>query len=74
MISQLEDIDKYLNAKDPYKAKYQYLLNKREGTRLKHFNDSKAFIVYANDIDDIYKIIQECNPNKKRKMLIVLMI
>ena len=71
MISQQQNIDKYLNAKDPYKAKYQSLLNKREGTRLKHLNDSKAFIEYANDIDDIYKTIQECNPNKKRKMLIV---
>ena len=32
-------IDKiYLYAKDPYEAKYQCLINKREGTRLKHFN------------------------------------
>ena len=37
---------------------------------MKHFNDSKAFIEYSNDMDDIYKSIQEYNPNKKRKILI----
>ena len=46
-------------------------INKRESTGLKHFNDSKAFIEYSNDMDDIYKIIEEYNPNKKRKILIV---
>ena len=34
----------YLYAKDSNKAKYQFLINKRESTGLKHFNDSKAFI------------------------------
>ena len=33
----------------------------------KHFNDSKAFIEYSNDLDDIYKSIEEYNPNKKQK-------
>ena len=26
---------------------------------------------YSNDMNDIYKNIEECNPNKKRKKLIV---
>ena len=31
------DIDKiYLYAEDPYQAKYQFLINKRESTSLKH--------------------------------------
>ena len=34
-------------------------------------NDSKAFIDYSNDMDNIYKNIEEYNPNKKRKILIV---
>ena len=38
---------------------------------LKHFNDSKAFIKYSNDMDNIYKNIEEYNLNKKRKILIV---
>ena len=43
-ISQQPDIDKfYLYAKEPYKAKYQFLVNKSESTGIKHFNDSKAF-------------------------------
>ena len=36
-----------------------------------HLNDSKAFIEYSNYMDDIYKNIEEYNPNKKRKILIV---
>ena len=34
-------------------------------------NDSKAFIEYLNDTDDFYKKIEECNPNKVHKILIV---
>ena len=34
-------------------------------------NDSKASIEYLNDLDGIYKIIEEYNPNKKRKILTV---
>ena len=37
------DIDKiYLYAKDPYEAKWQFLMNKRKSTGLKHSNDLKA--------------------------------
>ena len=34
-------------------------------------NDSKAFIEYSNGMDDIYKNIEEYNPNKKHKILII---
>ena len=34
-------------------------------------NDSKAFMEYSIDMDDIYKNIEEYNSNKKRKILIV---
>ena len=72
LINHEPDIDKiYLYAKDPYEAKYQLLINKRESTGLKYFNDSKAFIEYSNDMDDVYKNIEEYNPNKKRRLLIV---
>ena len=47
------------------------LINKAESTSLKYLNGFKAFIEYSNDIDDIYKNIEEYNPNKKRKMLII---
>ena len=65
------DIDKiYFYAKGLCEAKYQFLTNKRESTGLKYLNDSKAFIEYSNDIDNIYRNIKENNPNKKRKILI----
>ena len=44
-------------AKDPYEAKYQFLINKRGSTGLKNLNYCKAFIEYQNDMDDIYKNI-----------------
>ena len=50
---------------------YQFLINKRESTGLKHFNDPKAFIEYSNDMQDVYKNIEEYNIGKKRKILIV---
>ena len=46
-----------------------FLINKRENKSLKHFNDSKSFIEYSNDMDGTYKNIEEYNPNKKRKIL-----
>ena len=57
-------------AKDPYEAKYQFLISKRESTGLKYFNDPKAFIEYSNDMQDVYKNIDECNANKERKISI----
>ena len=45
LISHQLNIDKiYLYAKYSFEAKYQFLINKRESTGLKHFSDSKAFI------------------------------
>ena len=61
----------YLYAKDPYEAKYQYLINKRESTGINPFNEPKAFIEYSNDMQDVYKNIDEYNVDKVRKILIV---
>ena len=56
LIEKQPDIGKiYLYAKDPYETKYQYLINKRGGVRIDHFNDPKAFIEYSNDMHDVYK-------------------
>ena len=71
LINPQQDIDKiYFFAKDPYEAKKEFLINKRESIGTKHFNDSKVFIECSNDMDDIYKNIKEYNP-KKREILIV---
>ena len=72
LINNQPDIDKiYLHAKDPYETKYQYLNNKREKVGLDHFDDPKAFMEYSNDMQDVYKNIEDYNPIKKRKVLIV---
>ena len=59
-----------MHAKDPYKAKYQFLINNRKSTELKNFNNSKAFIVCSNDMQHVYKNIEEYNTDKERKILI----
>ena len=72
LISNQPDIDKiYLYAKVPYEAKYQYLINKREKVGLDHFKDLKPFMEYSNDMQDVYKNIEDYNPGKKHKILIV---
>ena len=58
-------------AKDPYEAKYQYLINKRESVGINNFNDSKAFIEYSNDMCNVYKNINHYNTDNQNKILIV---
>ena len=72
LIENQLDIDKiYLYVKDPYEAKYQYLINKRENVGINHFKDPKAFIEYSNDMRNVYKNIDQYNIDKERKILIV---
>ena len=47
------------------------LINKREITGLKDLNDSKSFIEYLNNVDDIYKNFEEYSLNKERKIFII---
>ena len=47
------------------------LLKSKKVQGFKCFNDSKAFIEYSNYMDDFFKNIEEYNPNKKCKVLIV---
>ena len=69
LINHQSDIDKiYLYAKDPYEAKYHFLIKNCEDVGTNHFNDSKAFIGYSNNIIDICKNIEDYNPNKKREI------
>ena len=72
LINNQPDIDKiYLYAKDWYETKYQFLIDKRESTGLKHCNDPKTFIEYSNDMQDLCKNIDEYNVDKECKILIV---
>ena len=47
---------------------YKFLINKRESTGVKHFNDPKAFIEYPNDKQDVYKNNEEYNVSKKQNI------
>ena len=72
LINNQPDIDKiYLYAKDPYEAKYHFLINKRESMGSNHFNNPKAFTEYSNNMQVVYKNIDEYNADKECKILIV---
>ena len=47
-------------------SKYQYLINIRTSVWLKHFKDPRVFIEYWNYMHDVYKNIDEYNPDKDR--------
>ena len=47
-----------MHAKHPYEAKYQFSINKRESTGLKHFNDPKVFIEYSKIWKMFIKILK----------------
>ena len=46
------------------------MINKRERVGINNFNDPRSFIHYSNDMHDVYKNIDDCNPDKENKMLI----
>ena len=69
LINQQPDIDKiYLYYKDPHEEKHRFLTNKQ---KCASFKLSKSFMEYLNDMEESYKNIEEYNPNKKCKTLIV---
>ena len=65
-------IDKiYLYAKDLNELKSQFLMKKREDVGIKHLNDPKAFIECSQYMDDVCNNINDYNPNRNIKTLIV---
>ena len=72
LIENQADVDKiYLYAKDPYDAKYQYLIKISEKAGSKRFNYPDTFIEYSDDMQDVYNNIDGYNIDKERKILIV---
>ena len=61
----------YLYAKDLSEPKDQFLIKKREDAGMKNLDDPSAFINYSNTMDDVYNNIDDSNPKRKRKNLIV---
>ena len=72
LINNLHPIDKiYLYAKDIHEPKYEYLINKREQAGIKNLNDSRAFIEYSDDMNDVVDDINNYNKKRDKKVLIV---
>ena len=72
LINEQNDIDKiYLYARDLSEPKYEYLIKKREDAGIKHVNNPNAFIVCSNTMDDVYEDIDNYNPKRNKKVLIV---
>ena len=61
-------------AKDPYEEKYQLLIDKTESGRLKHLNDSKAFIETKIMWMIFIKILKNIIQTRKIKYWLYLMI
>ena len=67
---QQAHIDKiYLYAKDPFKSKYQLLIQKWEKIGIEVLENPEAFIDYSETIDDIYKNLDDYNSTKKGRAL-----
>ena len=47
------------------------LIKKRENAGIKYLNNPNAFIECSNTMDGVYENINDCNPSRKRKILIV---
>ena len=72
LLNEQDDIDKlYLYAKDISEPKYESLIKKRQDVGIKYCNDPNAFIECSNRMDDVYQNIDDYNPSRKRKILVL---
>ena len=71
-LHNINPIDKiYLYAKDLQEPKYQYLINKREQAGIKNLDDPHTFIEYSDDMNDVYKDIDNYNKKRENRVLII---
>ena len=72
LIKEQDNIDKiYLYAKDLSEPNYEFLIKKCKNAGIKYLNDSETFTECSNTMDDVYKNIDNYNPNRQIKILIV---
>ena len=65
-------IDKiYLYGRDLKEPKYPFLIEKREDAGIKNLNNPNVFVVCSNMMDHIYGKIDNYNPKRDKKVLIV---
>ena len=71
-LHNINPIDKiYLYAKDLGEAKYQYLIDNRVDAGIKNLNDPHAFIEYSDNMNDVYKDINDYNKKRENRVLII---
>ena len=67
------DVDKiYLYVKGPSESKYQLLINGRGKVGIKGLKNPKLFTDNSQTTDGVYENLENYNPTKKRKLLIVI--
>ena len=57
--------------KDLYEDKYEFWIKKHKDAGIKHLNGLDAFIECSNTMDNVYKNVDDYNPYRQRKILIV---
>ena len=72
LIKEQDDIDKmYFYSKYFSELKYEFLVKKREDVEIKYCKDPNVFIACSDIINDVHQNIDDYNPSRKRKILIV---
>ena len=69
----------YLHIKNPLESTYPLLITGREKVGIKKLKNPQAFTDYSHTIDDVYENLEgyiptnleDYNPTKKRKVLVV---
>ena len=56
----------YLYARDISEPNYEYLIKNREHAGIKKLDNPNAFIVCSNKKDDVYEVIDNYNPKRKK--------
>ena len=70
--NQRPDIDKiYLHVKYLFESRYQLFINGRKKIGIKKFKNPKTFIDYSQIIDYVSQNLEDYNPTKKRRLLIL---
>ena len=60
-----------MHANDPFGSNIQFFIKRIEKVGIKDVKNLKKFIDYLQTIDDVYENLEDINPAKKGKVLIV---
>ena len=58
-------------AKYPFESKYQLLIYRIQEVEIKKLKNPRAFIDYSQTIENVYENLEDYNPTKKTRLLIV---